>query len=100
MNHNTLRHTTQRFLMDRLEKLHDALQNLGQRLRASIAQIIGTQIGDAVQEAIEGLLHTQPIERYPDRRLQGERWPDHHGYPYGPRESGFWGDYEPEPEED
>jgi hypothetical protein len=96
---NILSHPTRRFILDRLERLQETLQNLGQRLRASIAQIIGTQIGDAIQEAMESLLHAQPIDRYPERRQYAERRPDERGYGYEPHESGFWDDHEPEPEE-
>src|SRR5260370_24953924 len=41
---------------DRLEQLHEALLGLGQRLRDSIAQLVGSHIGDAVREAVRTLL--------------------------------------------
>jgi hypothetical protein len=45
-----------RQLCARLERLHQALLGLGQRLRESIAQLVGSHIGDAVREAIRALL--------------------------------------------
>jgi hypothetical protein len=45
-----------RQLCARLERLHQALLGLGQRLRESIAGLIGSHIGDAVREAIRALL--------------------------------------------
>jgi hypothetical protein len=47
---------TVRQLCARLERLHEALLGLGQRLRESIAQLIGSHIGEAVREAVRALL--------------------------------------------
>jgi hypothetical protein len=45
-----------RQLCARLERLHQALLGLGQRLRESIAGLIGSHIGEAVREAIRAML--------------------------------------------
>src|SRR5262245_61337932 len=53
---HSLSHSARRFLMNRLERLHDALLNLGRRLRESIAEILGTHVGAAVRDAVENPL--------------------------------------------
>jgi hypothetical protein len=45
-----------RHVCERLERLHEALENLGRRLHDSIAQLIGSQVGEVVREAIYAVL--------------------------------------------
>jgi hypothetical protein len=93
MSANTLTHTTRRFVMDRLERLVESLENLSHRLRETLANLVGTHIGDAIRDALEALLHHKPTSRLPDyyRRLdQDDRRRD---YPYDyPEEDdhAFW----------
>jgi hypothetical protein len=47
-----------RHLAQRLERLHEALQSLGRRLRESIAQLIGSHAGETIREAIHALLES------------------------------------------
>jgi hypothetical protein len=104
MNLNHLSHSTRRFLMERLERLHTALENLGQRLREGIAQLVGSHIGEAVQDALATALLHRPLSyfarpdrdprRYPGDDLHRERedWPH-----ADERHAGFWEEREPEP---
>jgi hypothetical protein len=77
-----------RTLSERLERLNDNLQALGERLKASIAGLLGDTIADAVRDAVRGLLggREESHDPYRDRR-------DHHapGY-YREREDDPWGD--------
>jgi hypothetical protein len=60
---------TRRFLSDRLDRLHNALESLGQRLREGIAHLVGSHIGVAVRDALASALQhkpqLRPIDSYP-----------------------------------
>src|SRR5260370_24018434 len=55
-----------RYLLERLERLHDALSRLGQRLREGLASVIGEHVGETVREAVHAALD----RRLPDSRRQ------------------------------
>ena len=52
---NVLRRAV-RHLSHRLERLHEALVGLGQRLRDSIAGLVGSHLGEAIRDAVRALL--------------------------------------------
>ncbi len=104
-----------RYLMERLERLYEALSRLGQRLKESIASIVGEHVGDAVREGLQAALeHRLPDShpRLPSYREPGYREPSYRGQSYrgpysheaddprygGSQQSGFWYD-DDEPEE-
>jgi hypothetical protein len=103
MNLKHLSHSTRRFLSERLERLHSALESLGQRLRESIAQLVGSHIGEAVQDALATALLKRPLTRATLGGYESRRYPhdDYHRYreeaPYHTRDDDNWGDEEPEP---
>ena len=70
---------SRRFLLDHIDRLRQSMENLGKRLRESIAEIIGKQIGEAVRDALDALLHTRPAER-------NTRYPPYRQHEYDPRE--------------
>jgi hypothetical protein len=77
-----------RTLADRLSRLNDSLQSLGERLKASIAGLLGDTISDAVRDSVRGLLggREESHDPYRDRR-------DHHARDYyEEREDDPWGD--------
>src|SRR5262245_26597657 len=96
MSIKSLNRPVPRFLLDRLDRLQEALQTLGQRLRESIAQVVGTQVGEAVRDALEGVLHgRQPQDRTLDHhRYRPDHYRDHDRLYDGPEENGFWRDPE------
>src|SRR5262249_22981778 len=103
---NKIPNPARRFLMERLRRLQEALEALGQRLREGISQLIGKHVGDAVRDAIEGALCSQPVHRLPERPSPSYRsYHDPYGYPHEDYpEDGFWEDIEsvqvePEPEQ-
>src|SRR5258708_7637785 len=71
-----------RFLSDRLDRLHNALESLGQRLREGIAHLVGSPIGaaarDALASALQHQLQPRPIDSYPayDRADQPHSFQD------------------------
>jgi hypothetical protein len=69
VNINHLSRPARRFLSDRLDRLHNALESLGQRLREGIAHLVGSHIGDAVRDALASALQHKPplrsIDSYP-----------------------------------
>jgi hypothetical protein len=100
MNIHFLSRPVRRFLMDHLERLHESLELLGQRLRGSIAQLVGTQVGDAVRDAVEGLLSCRPMP-VPERwRPEERRWHDPRPHDDGYGKDGYWQDDEPEPQQE
>jgi hypothetical protein len=92
--------------MDRLERLHESLQNLGQRLREGIAHLVGTHIGDAVRDALDALLQSRRLNAVPDQYRDPYRSPEpgYYRHDYSPRENedeDFWYESEqPPPEEE
>jgi hypothetical protein len=102
-----------RYLMERLERLYEALSRLGERLRESIASIVGEHVGDVVRETVQAVLEQRlpdsrprlPSYREPGYREQSYREPSYRG-PYSrepqdprygaPQNPGFWYDDEPE----
>jgi hypothetical protein len=96
-----------RYLMERLEQLYEALSRLGQRLRESIASIVGEHAGDIIRETVQAVLEQRLPEtrpRLPSYREQSYREPSYRGpYShqqddprYGAPQPGFWYDDEPE----
>ena len=58
-----------RTLTERLTRLNDDLRALGERLKASIAGVVGEAIADAVRDSVRHLLGKEaPADRYPDQR--------------------------------
>jgi hypothetical protein len=104
-----------RYLLERLERLHDALSRLGQRLREGLASVIGEHVGETVREAVHAALDRRlpdsrrldtqpqvPSYRDPSYREPAYRQPSYPGYredaetwdrDYGGHESaGLWND--------
>ena len=77
MNHPYGSPDPPRTLADRLERLNDNLRTLGERLKASIAGVVGDAIADAARDAVRGLLGSKeaPADPYRDHR-------DHHARSY------------------
>lgn len=93
MSNNTLSHPTRRFLMDRLERLHESLENLGQRLREGIASLVGNHIGDAIKDALAILLLRESPTRAPEpypRRESAYSPRDFHRDGYDEYDRDFW----------
>jgi hypothetical protein len=89
-----------RFLLQRLERLREALENLGRRVRENISELVGRHLGDTVREVIETLLRLPPSPRppdYPPPRHPSYRNPYlHDDEPDDPcQDQGFWGDAAP-----
>jgi hypothetical protein len=77
-----------RTLAERLAQLNDNLQSLGERLKASIAGLLGDTIADAVRDSVRVLLGSKeaPPTSYRDQR-------DYHSPDYyRDREDDPWGD--------
>jgi hypothetical protein len=98
---DTIHRPARRFLLERLERFHEALDTLGQRLREGIAQLISKHVGDAIRDAIESVLGNRRAHFTPERHLpQNRSYHDPYGYPYGDDpEDGFWEDREEVPDE-
>jgi hypothetical protein len=70
-----------RTLAERLRQLNDNLKALGERLKSSIASVIGSTIADAVKDAVSKLLsaeEAQPLDYRYDRPAPS-RWDDRIG---------------------
>jgi hypothetical protein len=75
---------------ERLERLREALLGLGRRLRDSIAELVGSHVGEAVREAVHALLEENyprpagnvpplrapPRGSYPQEHYRGESYPE------------------------
>jgi hypothetical protein len=97
-----------RYLLERLERLYDALSQLGQRLRESIASVVGQHVGDTVREGLQAALENRlpdsrphlPSYREPSYREPSYRGPytrEQEDPRYGvPQQPGFWYDEEPD----
>src|SRR3954447_25249121 len=99
-----------RYLLERLERLHEALASLARRLRDGIATVIGTHVGDAVRDALQAALDQKtrdasPSEQPDDfpRRYAHADWRDpYEAYPEYPSPSvgepaSLWHDEHPAP---
>ena len=95
-----------RRLLERLERLHQALASLARRLREAVAALAGEHAGAAARDAIAAALgHAAPAPSAPEPPRYGR--PSYHDpYPYDPGEAtyreddpgDFWG--EPPPASD
>jgi hypothetical protein len=92
-----------RYFQERLDRLYDALSQLGQRLRESIASLVGQHIGEVVRESIQAVLENRLPEA--KQRLPSYRDPSYHrtfrdeqeDRRYGvPQNPGFFYDEEPD----
>jgi hypothetical protein len=85
MNHYYGSPDPPRTLAERLERLNDNLKTLGERLKASIAAVVGDAIAEAVRDAVRGLLGSKEAPADPYR-----------GYPaaghYRDGEDDLWGE--------
>jgi hypothetical protein len=84
-------------LAERLDRLNDSLQSLGQQLREAVASAISTAVAGAVRDAIRGLLapDEQPND-FQERPYQERYEPDYRGWD-APDRPGWYGeeDYPP-----
>jgi hypothetical protein len=90
-----------RYFQERLDRLYDALSQLGQRLRESIASVVGQHVGEVVRETVQAVLEN----RLPEAK---QRLPSYHEPSYrrsfreeqedprygAPQRPGFWYDDE------
>jgi hypothetical protein len=93
MNHYHGSPDPPRTLTQRLAKLNDNLQTLGDRLKASIAGLVGDAFADAIRDSVRGLLGGKeaPADPYRDQRdYRDPHAPDY----YRDREDDPWGDGE------
>jgi hypothetical protein len=104
MNIGHLSRPARRFLSERLDRLHNALESLGQRLREGIAHLVGSHIGEAVQDALKTVLLSSSASRTAQPRYDPGRYPSDDYYQreqnfhtQASRED-FWADPEPVPE--
>lgn len=81
-------HDPPRTLSERLERLNDNLQSLGERLKASIAGLLGETIADAVRDSVRGLLGGREAPPTPYRDRRDYHTPDH----YREGEDDSWGE--------
>lgn len=78
MSLSLISRSTQRFLLNRLDRLRESLEGLGHRLRACLADTIGTQIGEAIRDALDKALYLKsspaapPIASEDARRREPE----------------------------
>ena len=80
-----------RTLAERLSRLNDGLQSLGERLKASIAGLLSDTIADAVRDSVRGLLGDKESPPTPRREYREYRDPrDPASYRDG--EDDPWGD--------
>jgi hypothetical protein len=70
MNHHYGSPDPPRTLAERLERLNANLQTLGERLKSSIAAVVGDAIADTVRDAVRSLLGGKeaPADPYRDHR--------------------------------
>jgi hypothetical protein len=48
-----------RYFQERLDRLYDALSQLGQRLRESIASLVGQHVGEVIRETVQAVLENR-----------------------------------------
>jgi hypothetical protein len=88
-----------RYFQERLDRLYDALSQLGQRLRESIASLVGQHVGDLVRETVQAVLENRlpeakqrlPSYREPSYRRTFREDPEDPRYAV-PQNPGFWYD--------
>src|SRR6188474_2822341 len=56
-----------RFVLERLEQLQASLEKLGQRLRESIAHLVGIHVCQAIRDSIGSALLRQPADEVAER---------------------------------
>jgi hypothetical protein len=95
----TLSRPLRRRLLERLERLHQALASLARRLREAVAALAGEHAGAAARDAIAAALgHDAPAPSAPEPSRYGR--PSYHDpYPYDPQEATYRGE-DPYREED
>ena len=102
----TLSRPLRRRLLERLERLHQALAGLARRLREAVAALAGEHAGAAVRDAVAAALgHAAPAPPAPEPPRYGR--PSYHDpYPYDPGDApyrgedpnDFWGEPPPAPD--
>lgn len=74
-------------LAERLDRLNDTLQSLGQQLKDSIASAIGSTVAAAVRDGLRGLLGSEEEPDHPQERYS----PDDAEEPgWGPPDRPLW----------
>jgi hypothetical protein len=76
MNHHFGSPDPPRTLAERLTRLNDNLQILGEKLKTSIAGVVGDAIAEAVRDSVRGLLGHK--ESLPDAYSDHREYRDHH----------------------
>ena len=71
-----------RRLAHHLDRLHETLEGLGERLREVVSEAVGRAVADAVREAVETLLDTPP---------ESATRPSYHSPPPGRQSTGRHG---------
>ena len=102
----TLSRPLRRRLLERLERLHQALAGLARRLREAVAALAGEHAGAAVRDAVAAALgHAAPAPPAPEQPRYSR--PSYHDpYPYDPGDApyrgedpnDFWDEPPPAPE--
>ena len=72
---------TQRFLADRLDRLQQTIDGLGQRLRLGLARAVGQTVSEAVHAAVRGLLTGAPLPTTPPEPLLDSDYDPYGQYP-------------------
>ncbi len=73
MNYHNSSPDPPRTLSERMERLSDNLQALGDRLKASVATVLGDTIADAVRDSVRGLLGGKESPPTPRREYREYR---------------------------
>jgi hypothetical protein len=79
MSKNNATQRLLRYLGERLELLHEALADLGRRLREHIAQAVGGHLGEAVRDAVRAALDRCLPGPDPGGQRYHEPWPGRQG---------------------
>jgi hypothetical protein len=90
MNHYYGSPDPPRTLAERLTRLNDNLRSLGERLKASIAGVVGDAIADAVRDAVRSLLGSKeaPADPYCGHPATGH-YRDREDDPWGEEDRGW-----------
>jgi hypothetical protein len=84
-----------RFVTEPLEQLREALESLGQRLRESLAHLVGAHVGQAVRDSLGAALTQEEPEHIAARYDHYERYQQD---PDDIEEERFWGRPAPRPQ--